>query len=74
MPSRRWWGLTMREQSQSPVLLVLVIRQEDVEGLDQDAFAHLWGQIGEVVRVLALERERKKARSQGLPLVGEGES
>jgi hypothetical protein len=63
----------MSEQSQSPVLLVLVIRQEDVEGLDQDAFAHLWGKIGGVVRLIALERGRKKsaARSQGLPLVGE---
>jgi hypothetical protein len=49
-------------QSQSPVLLVLVIRHEDVADLDPDAFAHLWGKIGEVVRVLAIERERKNQR------------
>jgi hypothetical protein len=63
----------MSEQSQSAVLLVLVIRHEDVEDLDSDAFAHLWGKIGGVVRLIARERGRKKsaARSQGLPLVGE---
>jgi hypothetical protein len=51
----------MSEQSPSPVLLVLVIRHEDVEDLDPDAFAHLWGQIGGVVRLLARERGRKKS-------------